>query len=75
MEKRKLWARLACLFTAFLLALGPVQANAGKLPALKVKGTQLVNRKNKPVRLQGVSTHLESPWVLVLIRVLGLHCS
>ena len=57
MEKRKLWARLACLFTAFLLALGPVQANAGKLPALKVKGTQLVNRKNKPVRLKGVSTH------------------
>ncbi len=33
----------------------PVQA--AKLPALKVKGTQLVNTKGKPVQLKGVSTH------------------
>ncbi len=30
---------------------------AAKLPALKVKGTQLVNTKGKSVQLKGVSTH------------------
>lgn len=57
MKKIKPWACLACLFTALILALEPTPAYAAKLPALKVKGTQLVNAKNKPVRLKGVSTH------------------
>ncbi len=57
MKKFKPWARLACLLAALLLTLEPIPAHAAKLPALKVKGTQLVNAKNKPVRLKGVSTH------------------
>lgn len=40
---------------AVLLDCGAAQA--AKLPALKVKGTQLVNAKGKPVQLKGVSTH------------------
>ena len=38
-----------------MLDCGSLQA--AKLPALKVKGTQLVNAKGKPVQLKGASTH------------------
>ncbi len=52
-----------CRFLSFLLAfvfaasITCTPVHAAKLPALKVKGTQLVNAKGKPVQLKGVSTH------------------
>lgn len=48
-------------FLLFLIAIGIffsiAPAQAAKLSALSVKGTQLVNEKGKPVQLKGVSTH------------------
>ena len=43
---------LACSVT-----LGTLPVYGAKLPALKVKGAQLVNAKGKVVQLKGVSTH------------------
>lgn len=57
-NSKKQWRYLAGLLIAiFVLALNCTPVHAAKLPALKVKGTQLVNDKGKPVRLKGVSTH------------------
>ncbi len=58
MKKNKKYFWLAGLFAMALAAVwsaSPVYAK--KLPALKVKGTKLVNSKGKPVQLKGVSTH------------------
>ena len=56
MGKGKKWIYVLLVFVcAVMLDCGTVQA--GKLPALKVKGTQLVNSKGKAVQLKGVSTH------------------
>lgn len=41
----------------FVLAWDVTPVQAAKLPALKVKGTQLVNSRGKKVQLKGVSTH------------------
>ncbi|MCI9005313.1 MAG: glycoside hydrolase family 5 protein [Lachnospiraceae bacterium] len=53
------WKKWTCflliVLCAAMLDCGSLQA--AKLPALKVKGTQLVNAKGKPVRLKGASTH------------------
>lgn len=57
MKKLKSWARLTCLIAALILTFEVMPVHAAKLPALKVKGTQLVTAKNKPIRLKGVSTH------------------
>ncbi|MCI8485126.1 MAG: glycoside hydrolase family 5 protein [Lachnospiraceae bacterium] len=57
MKKRKRWGYLGCLLAVILLVTDCMPAYAAKLPALKVKGTQLVNTKGKTVRLKGVSTH------------------
>ena len=57
-QKRRKWYVMAGLLAVlFVLALYVTPAEAAKLPELKVKGTQLVNDKGKPVRLKGVSTH------------------
>lgn len=50
---------LSCLLflTAGALFWGSTSVHAAKIPALKVKGTQLVNGKGKKVQLKGVSTH------------------
>lgn len=55
----KRYFHTACLLlmAALTLTLGNVPVHAAKLPALRVKGTQLVNAKGKPVQLKGVSTH------------------
>lgn len=53
------------LFFTFCLSLAAITSttlsstpvHAAKLPALKVKGTQLVNTKGRPVQLKGISTH------------------
>ena len=45
---------LVIVLAAFL---GSTTVYAAKLPALKVKGTRLVNEKGKTVQLKGVSTH------------------
>ena len=53
------WKKWTCflliVLCAAMLDCGSLQA--AKLPALKVKGTQLVNAKGKPVQLKGASTH------------------
>lgn len=41
----------------FMLAWDVTPAQAAKLPALKVKGTKLLNARGKKVQLKGVSTH------------------
>ena len=58
MKRSKLW-RVFSLLLAIVIAssLASTPVYAAKLPALKVKGTQLVNSKGKSVRLKGVSTH------------------
>lgn len=57
-QKRRKWYVMAGLLAVlFVLALYVTPAEAAKLPELKVKGTQLVNDKGKPVRLKGISTH------------------
>lgn len=50
---------LGCLLfiAALCMVSGSTPVHAAKLPALKVRGTQLVNAKGKPVQLKGVSTH------------------
>lgn len=58
MKKNRTWIRLTCLLTVLcitILTCTPVYA--AKLPALKVKGTKLVNENGKTVQLKGVSTH------------------
>ncbi len=45
------------LILLFAVSLECIPVHAAKLPALKVKGTQLMNAKGKPVQLKGVSTH------------------
>ncbi len=58
MKKSKKWLGLVGLLAIVLtIALSASPVHAAKLPALKVKGTQLVNAKGKPVQLKGVSTH------------------
>lgn len=58
---RKFYRKYLCLgcllLTAAVLFLGCTSVHAAKLPALRVKGTQLVNGKGKKVQLKGVSTH------------------
>ena len=47
-------------FTLVLLAVALIPAGksqAAKLPALKVKGTKLMNSRGRTVQLKGVSTH------------------
>lgn len=58
-DPMKRYFHTACLLlmAALTLTLGNVPVHAAKLPALRVKGTQLVNAKGKPVQLKGVSTH------------------
>ncbi len=57
-NSKKQWRYLlGLLIVIFVLTLNCTPVHAAKLPALKVKGTQLVNDKGKPVRLKGVSTH------------------
>lgn len=59
MDKYRKW--IMCSFITVCVSLsivfGAGQAQAAKLPKLKVKGTQLVNAKGKAVQLKGVSTH------------------
>lgn len=53
-------AYIVCLLLTALLismALSLTSVQAAKLPALKVKGTQLVNAGGRAVQLKGVSTH------------------
>ena len=59
MKKSRKWLYLSCLLVMFVvLTAGSTSVHAaGKLPALKVKGTKLVNSKGKTVQLKGVSTH------------------
>lgn len=59
MKKSRKWLYLSCLLVMFVvLTAGSTSVHAaGKLPALKVKGTKLVNTKGKTVQLKGVSTH------------------
>lgn len=59
MKKSRKWLYLRCLLVMFVvLTAGSTSVHAaGKLPALKVKGTKLVNAKGKTVQLKGVSTH------------------
>lgn len=55
---RKLFFTLCLLLTALACTTLSIRSvHAARLPALKVKGTQLVNTKGRPVRLKGVSTH------------------
>ena len=56
-KKRKWYGMAGLLAALFALALYVTPAEAAKLPELKVKGTQLVDAKGKPVQLKGVSTH------------------
>ena len=51
----KLLVGLMALLFVLVWDTAPVQA--AKLPALKVKGAQLVNARGKKVQLKGVSTH------------------
>lgn len=58
MKKR----RKFCGFLAFLVLLAVAlipagKSQAAKLPALKVKGTKLMNSLGRTVQLKGVSTH------------------
>ena len=58
MKKR----RKFCGFLAFLVLLAVAlipagKSQAAKLPALKVKGTKLMNSRGRTVQLKGVSTH------------------
>lgn len=57
MNKRKWYCMASVLVMILILAFGDISVQAAKLPALKVKGTKLVNSKGKTVRLKGVSTH------------------
>lgn len=59
MKKIRKWLYLSCLLLMFaVLAVSGTSVHAaGKLPALKIKGTKLVNTKGKTVQLKGVSTH------------------
>lgn len=61
MKKTAAWRRLRliCLLlaAAAAIAFGCAPVHAAKLPALKVKGAQLVNAKGKNVQLKGVSSH------------------
>lgn len=54
---RKWYPVIGMLAIIFALALQCTPVQAAKLPTLKVKGTQIVNAKGKPVQLKGVSTH------------------
>lgn len=56
-DSRKWYPVIGMLAIIFALALQCTSVQAAKLPALKVKGTQIVNAKGKPVQLKGVSTH------------------
>lgn len=47
---------LVCALLILVFAIS-VQKNKGKLSALHVEGTQLVDEKNEPVQLRGFSTH------------------
>ncbi len=51
------WYGILLLAMLFILALDVTPVQAAKIPALKVKGTHLVNSKGKKVQLKGVSTH------------------
>lgn len=58
MKRKNKWNVLGFLLVIVLAAfLGSTTVYAAKLPALKVKGTRLVNEKGKTVQLKGVSTH------------------
>lgn len=55
MKKFRFYFLLLAAALGILFCAPPV--HAAKLPALKVKGSQLVNAKGKAVQLKGVSTH------------------
>ena len=57
--KKSAKCRMLSFFLALVLLVSMecIPVHAAKLPALKVKGTQLVNAKGKTVQLKGVSTH------------------
>ena len=57
--KKSAKCRMLSFFLALVLLVSMecIPVYAAKLPALKVKGTQLVNAKGKTVQLKGVSTH------------------
>lgn len=54
---RRKWPGIFLMAILFALVLNAAPVQAAKLPALKVKGTHLVNSKGKKVQLKGVSTH------------------
>lgn len=57
-NKRFRWSFVVGLMAILLvLAWDVTPVQAAKLPALKVKGTQLVNARGKKVQLKGISTH------------------
>lgn len=58
MKKNRMRTLFACLLAVLCLTtLECMPVYGAKLPALKVKGTRLVNEKGKTVQLRGVSTH------------------
>ena len=58
MKKSRVRTLFACLLAVLCLTtLECMPVYGAKLPALKVKGTRLVNEKGKTVQLRGVSTH------------------
>jgi len=58
MKKNRVRTLFACLLAVLCLTtLECMPVYGAKLPALKVKGTRLVNEKGKTVQLRGVSTH------------------
>lgn len=58
MRKKKPLIYFICVcILACSVTLGTLPVYGAKLPALKVKGAQLVNAKGKVVQLKGVSTH------------------
>lgn len=57
MKKKMIWICCLLFALAFSISFTGTEAEAAKLPRLKVSGTKLVNSGGKTVQLKGVSTH------------------